>query len=367
MKFYNPVTAYVEKDCVKNHKEELASLGKRALIVTGRSSSKRNGSLKDVTDALDEMGVAYAIFSDVEENPSVETCEKGAAIGKEFGAEYLIGIGGGSPIDAAKSIAVLLANPEETGDCLRKKEKDLHGISVVAVPTTCGTGAEITPNAVLTFRDKGFKKSMPYHVFPKYALIDGKYIMGAPKHLIINTSVDALAHCVESYLHVKANTYNRMFSRYGLEMWGNIKDFFISDEPLTEDLAQTLMLISTVAGMAISQATTSLPHAMSYELTYNKGVHHGKACGVFTAAYLREYAKQNKEDVDDLLFLLDFETVDELGDFLTKILGPVSVTEEELQRFAKGLASNTAKLATYPYELDAAAIETMFRDSLVVE
>ena len=367
MKFYNPVTAYVEKNCVWNHKDELCSVGARALIVTGRSSARKNGSLDDVTAALDAGQIAYEIFSEVEENPSVETVEKAAEAGKAFGADFVIGIGGGSPIDAAKAIAVLIANPEETGDCMRKKVKELSGLPLVAVPTTCGTGAEITPNAVLTYHDRGTKKSMPYSVFPKFAFIDGKYLVGAPKSLLVNTSVDALAHCVESYLHVKSNTYNRMFSGYGLRLWGNIKDIFLSDAPLSEEDAETLMLISTIAGMAISQTTTSLPHAMSYELTYNKGVPHGKACGVFLAAYLRQYGKEGKEAVTELLSLLGFDTVDAFGDFLKQILGPVSVTEEELTRFAAGLLANTSKLATYPYAVTAEDVDALFRESLIVE
>ena len=152
MRFFDPTNTYAEKNCVQNHKKELLALGTRAFVITGHSSSKKNGSLDDVIHVLEEASVPYKVFNEIEENPSVETVVKAAEIGKEFKADFVIGIGGGSPLDASKAIALLIANPEETGDCFYV-EKDLKALSIAAVPTTCGTGSEITPAAVLTRHD----------------------------------------------------------------------------------------------------------------------------------------------------------------------------------------------------------------------
>ena len=114
----------IQQTRIQNHKKDLLALGTRAFVITGHSSSKKNGSLDDVIAVLEEASVPYKVFNEIEENPSVETVVKAAEIGKEFKADFVIGIGGGSPLDASKAIALLIANPEESGDCFYV-EKDL--------------------------------------------------------------------------------------------------------------------------------------------------------------------------------------------------------------------------------------------------
>ena len=188
MRFYVPTDIYVEKNCVVNHARDLAALGKRAFIITGRHSAKANGSLNDVISVLEKEGIPYRIFDQVEENPSVETIVKAAETGKEFRGDFLIGIGGGSPLDAAKAIGLLMANPDKDESCLYQAQ-DLSHLPVAAIPTTCGTGSEATPVSVLTNHQMKVKKSIPYKIFPALALVDGKYLASAKKSLIVNTAV----------------------------------------------------------------------------------------------------------------------------------------------------------------------------------
>ena len=285
MRFYVPTDIYVEKDCVKNHAKELLAVGKRALIVTGHSSAKANGSLNDVTEVLNAGGVAYQIFDEVEENPSTDTVGKGAQIAREFGAEFIIGIGGGSAIDAAKAMAILLVNPSVNADELHKAPSHpLNHAPVVAVPTTCGTGSEATPVAIITNHKINLKKSIPHRIFPVLALVDGKYLASAKKQLIVNTAVDALAHMVESILNVHSNMLNRMCPEYGLKLWGECKEALIASvaannatakcvvagnaaqdaAPIDASLYEKLMYTSTIAGMSIAMTSTAVPHGMSY-------------------------------------------------------------------------------------------------------
>ena len=374
MQFFAPTRVYLEKDCVANHKNELLSYGSRAFIITGKHSSKANGSLDDVLSILDEASVPYLIYNDIEENPSVETVTKAAGIGKDFQADFVIGIGGGSPLDAAKAIALLMANPQEGAGCLYES-KELTALPVVAIPTTCGTGSEVTPNAVLTRHAFKTKKSISHNIYPKLALVDGKYLSSASSNLIIHTAVDALAHCVESRLHTKANVYNHMFSEYGLALWSRLvpaltqlagqKDKTPADL-LSEEDREALMLASTVAGMAIAQTSTSLPHAISYEITYNQGVPHGMACGIFLAAYMDEYARNNAEDVNRVLSLLGFPSTDDLGAFLRKILGTVTITEAECDLYADKVMTNASKLSTYPFAIDRDGIVRIIKRSLTI-
>lgn len=365
MRFFTPTNVYLEENCVAGHKKELLSYGSKAFIITGKHSSRLNGSLSDVTSVLEEASVPYIIFDDIEENPSVETVARASAIGREAGVDFVIGVGGGSPLDAAKAIALLIANPQETEDCLYTA-RDLTPLPVVAVPTTCGTGSEVTPNAVLTRHAQKTKKSIAYRIFPQLALVDGKYLTSASRELLIYTAVDALAHCIESRLHTGANSYNHMFSEYGLRLWGEtVPAFFQQEEGIADaSVFEKLMLISTVAGMAIAQTGTSLPHALSYEITYNHGIAHGKACGLFLAAYMEAYAGHCHEDVDCVLNLLGFDSVEALRGCLKALIGSASIHKADLKVYTDNVMNNPSKLSTFPFAVKRETIASLLSQSL---
>ena len=402
MRFYVPTDIYVEKDCVKNHAKELLAVGKRALVVTGHSSAKVNGSLNDVTEVLNAGGVAYKIFDEVEENPSTDTVGKGAQIAREFGAEFIIGIGGGSAIDAAKAMAILLVNPSVNADELHKAPSHpLNHAPVVAVPTTCGTGSETTPVAIITNHKINLKKSIPHRIFPVLALVDGKYLASAKKQLIVNTAVDALAHMVESILNVHSNMLNRMCPEYGLKLWGECKEALIvsvaannasenatpidsldaaqnaaqdaaqnaseNDAPIDTSLYEKLMYTSTIAGMSIAMTSTAVPHGMSYDLTLSKGTPHGPAVGYFLSAYVEICQKKVSNDVEKVLSLLGLKNVEEFAEMLRKLIGTCTVTRELRDKFAAAMKVNRSKLDLVPGGITPEEVEYIYDKSLVVE
>ena len=132
-RYLMPTEIFFGEDVVLKNKEVFSAIGRKALIVTGRRSAKINGSYDDVRQALSETGVEYVLFDEVEENPSLETIEKGREIGKKNQVDFVIGIGGGSPMDAAKAIALFIKNPEINKDNIFSAGK-LDSIPVVAVP-----------------------------------------------------------------------------------------------------------------------------------------------------------------------------------------------------------------------------------------
>ena len=388
MRFYVPTDIYVEKDCVKNHAKELLAVGKRALIVTGHSSAKANGSLNDVTEVLNAGGVAYQIFDEVEENPSTDTVGKGAKIAREFGAEFIIGIGGGSAIDAAKAMAILLVNPSVNADELHKAPSHpLNHAPVVAVPTTCGTGSEATPVAIITNHKINLKKSIPHRIFPVLALVDGKYLASAKKQLIVNTAVDALAHMVESILNVHSNMLNRMCPEYGLKLWGECKEALIASvaannatakcvvagnaaqdaAPIDASLYEKLMYTSTIAGMSIAMTSTAVPHGMSYDLTLSKGTPHGPAVGYFLAAYVEVCQKKVPADVEKILSLLGLKNIEEFAEMLQKLIGTCTVTRELRDKFAATMKTNHSKLDLVPGGITPDEVEYIYNKSLMVK
>ena len=368
MRFYVPTDIYVEKNCVKNHTQNLLAMGKRAFIMTGRTSAKKNGSLNDVTAVLDAGRVPYQVFDQVEENPSTDTVGNAAQQAREFGADYIIGIGGGSAIDAAKAVALLLANPSLIADNLHKApEKPLGHVPVVAVPTTCGTGSEATPVAIITNHKIHLKKSIPHKIFPALALVDGKYLASAKKTLIVNTAVDALAHMVESILNVYSNAFNRMCPEYGLRLWGEFKEALLSDSPVDEGLYEKLMLTSTIAGMSIAHTSTAVPHGMSYDLTLHQGVPHGPAVGYFLAAYVEICEKKVPEDVKRILALLGLECPADFTTMLERLIGKCKVTLEMRNQFATAMKVNRSKLDLVPGGITPEEVDFIYEKSLIVE
>lgn len=364
MEFYMPTKVYVEKGSVKKHAKELASLGTKALIVTGRNSSKKNGSLNDVTKALSSEGVLYVIFDEVEENPSVETVMKATLLGIEEHVDFVIGIGGGSPMDAAKAIAVMVANPSES-DALLYESRKVPILPVVAVPTTAGTGSETTPWAVITRHSHKTKQSISHRVYPTLSLVDFTYLAFASREVFVCTAIDTLAHLIESYLNTKTNLYNRMSTEYALRLWGSVKDVLLTDDTVSDADYQTFMLASTIAGMSIAHTGTGLPHGMSYYLTYEKNLPHGNAVGIFLPAFLEMF--EDKDQVKRLLTLLGFKNEKAFAKYIDSLFEEVTITETDLERYIDGMMSNERKLANYPFTMTHEKFDKLFRNSLRIK
>ena len=357
MKFYMPTKLCSEPDCVAAHAAELAALGTRALIVTGRSSSRKNGSLDDVTQALTAHHVPYTLFDQVEENPSVETVMTAREAGLANGADFVIGIGGGSPMDAAKAIALMLRHPDKDRHYLYEMA-DSCALPVAAVPTTCGTGSEVTGVAVLTRHDLGTKVSMTHRVFPALALVDGKYILHTPQKILVNTAIDALSHLIESVINTLADTYSDMTAFAGLRLWGQCRPYIEGRVALTPCAAQRLMDASALAGMSIAQTGTTIPHALSYLLTCQGGVPHGVAVGAFQANYLSHAEPARREAV---LRAAVFSDVEELRDLVQR-LAPMQVDPALLTQSAETVLNNPAKLKLCPYPINAAVMRELTAD-----
>lgn len=361
MQIYLPTNVYSETDCVMNHRKELAALGSRALLVTGKHSSRINGALEDVQKALQEERTSYVVFDEIEENPSIETVIKARTLGVQEQVDFVVGIGGGSPMDAAKAIALMIANPTESQELLYQK-RELPALPLAEIPTTAGTGSEVTPYAILTIHARKTKQSISHKIYPSLALIDSRYLKTASLNTLLDTAVDALAHLIESYLNANANVYNRMYSEKGLSLFAEIKDDLTQcrrqgKEPvlsLSDTVFGSLMQIAAIAGMAIAHTGTSLPHGLSYPVTYEMHVPHGKAVGIFLPGFLACY--QNKEEVEMLLKRMGFATVEDFTEYLQGLLGKVEIPDYLWDEDVKSMLENQEKLKNYPFPIDQQAL-----------
>lgn len=345
MLLFMPTLVYSEENCVKNHFKDIALIGEKAMIVTGKHSSRKNGSFDDVTAVLDQEKIPYIIFDDIEENPSVETVMKAREIGIRENVDFVIGIGGGSPLDASKAISLMIANPDASEDVLYQANP-LPYIPVVCIPTTCGTGSEVTPYAILTLHKQRTKKSISHKIYPTLALLDAKYLKTASRSCLVNTSVDALSHLIESYLNTNSNTLNRIYSEQGLRTWAEFKDN-LKNDTLTEEDYTKMLHASMIAGMAITHTGTSLPHGLSYAVTYEMNIPHGKAVGMFLGGYVDTY--KDKAETAKVLELLGFSSAGEFRRFLRELLGDVNVSAELLSKDADSILANPGKLKNYPF------------------
>ena len=350
MQLYMPTKVYSEDNCVINHARELVSFGSKAMIVTGKHSAAKCGALADVLQALGST--PYILFDRVEENPSIETVMEARKIAIAEGADFFIGIGGGSPMDAAKAISLMAYNSGKGEDVLYTPES-LGYFPVVCVPTTCGTGSEVTPYAILTRHAQQTKKSISHKIYPALALLDAKYLRSMSRAGLVNTCVDALCHLLESYLNTNSNDLNRIYPREGLRMWGQFKDRLLEDTLVDTD--HCLMLhASMIAGMAITHTGTSLPHGMSYPVTYCEKIPHGRACGIFLGGYVANYPDQ--EDATKAVNLLGFATTQQFRCYLRQLLGEIAVPGALLTTAAESLLADPGKLKNYPFPITQAQL-----------
>ena len=351
--FYMPVKVYEESEAVKNHAADIAKFGKKALIVTGRRSAFANGSYDDIAAALKSEGVEHVVFNEVEENPSVNTIMKARDFGVANGVDFVIGVGGGSPLDASKAIALMIKKSDKDASYLYKPDGDSSTLPIVAIPTTCGTGSEVTPVSVLTDTDKMVKKSIPHKIFADLALLDGKYLKSAPKHVLSNTIFDALTHLYESYLNSKATDYSRMCVDAGLKMWARSLPIMRGEREAEDSDLLNMMRASMMAGMAIAHTATTLPHGLSYSVTTKLHVPHGKATAYFTAGYL---AEAPEADRDYLLSTAGFTSLQDFEDVYHACCGRIDASEEQLAEVLEGaieeLSGNPAKMALAPFAVD---------------
>ena len=343
MQLYMPTNVYSEENCVRNHAAQIQKIGGKAMLVTGKTSAVKTGALADVVAALGD--VPYVLFDKIEENPSIETVMIARDVAIAEKVDFFIGIGGGSAMDAAKAIALMTANPDCGEEILYTAVQKPH-LPVVCVPTTCGTGSEVTPYAILTIHAKQTKKSISHRIYPVLALMDANYLKFMPRSVLVSTCTDALSHLLESYLHTGANAFNRIYTREGLRLWGQFKDRLLADTVTDADFTDMLHA-SMLAGIAITHTSTSLPHALSYAVTYHLGTPHGKACGYFLGGYVDTY--DDAALATEAVNLLGFATTAQFRKYLNDLLGLAEIDPALLKDDAQRVFHDASKLKTYPF------------------
>ncbi len=304
--FYMPVNIIGGSNVLQNNKNIFSQFGKKCLIVTGAASAKKSGALDDVVAILNELDIEFSVFDKITENPLTTTCYEGGKVARDFSADYIIGIGGGSPLDASKAVCVYATNPQIIDDGIYTEKVENEPLPLIVIGTTSGTGSEVSGVSVLTRKD-GRKQSVSgKNYYAKYALADAKYTYSVPYRTTVSTALDALAHAVESMFTKRADFLTEQFALISIKMIYPILARLNQDKELpTQEERDTLYFASLYAGFALNKGGTGFPHGMGYALTEDYGVPHGIACAIFLPQYLCECEKANPSLFNQLLNAMD--------------------------------------------------------------
>lgn len=289
--------------------------GKKAVIVIGGSSVKRNGSLERTQGYLTESGIESVIFEGVEADPSIETVLRGAEFFTNEQPDIIIGLGGCSAIDAAKAMWVYYEYPDSKLEEIAAPfaVKPLRNKAIfVAIPSTSGTGTEITGLSVITDKKKGTKYPIVSHeLTPDVAIVDGELCESMPAHITANTGLDALSHGVEAYVSNIADRYNDTLAKGSIDIvFRNLKT--VHQQPHNKEARQAMHDASCMAGMAFTNVWLGIVHSMSHQLGGTFGIPHGCANAILMPNVIRfNSAVTNK--YNDLAELLGKETAEEFA------------------------------------------------------
>ena len=303
--FRVPEKTYFKYGCLPIALQELADMGKKkAFIVTDRVLFDM-GYTNKVTDVLDANGIQYKIFSDVEPDPTLRCARAGAAEMTAFNPDVIISLGGGSAMDAAKIMWVMYEHPEVNFHDLAMTFMDIRKrvypfptmgqkAMMISVPTSAGTGSEVTPFAVITDEESGVKYPLAdYELTPDMAIIDAELMMNMPKGLTAASGIDALTHALEAYVSVLASEYTNGLALEAIRLIFKYLPQAYAEGTTNIKAREKMAHASTMAGMAFANAFLGVCHSMAHKLGSEHHIAHGVANGILIDHVIRFNAVDN--------------------------------------------------------------------------
>ena len=300
-----PEKVYFKKGCMPVALDELGTvMGKKRCFIVTDSFLYKNGYTKRIEDKLDQMGIVHTCFSDVEPDPSLASAKAGAAAMRAFEPDCIIALGGGSAMDAGKVMWVLYENPDADFDDMAMDFMDIRKriytfpkmgkkAYFVAIPTSSGTGSEVTPFAIITDKDTGIKWPLAdYELMPNMAIVDTDNMMSAPKGLTCASGIDVMTHAIEAYVSVMASDYTDSLALKAIKL---VFDYLPrayrdgNDVEARDHMANA----SCMAGMAFANAFLGVNHSLAHKL----GAFHHIPHGIANALVLTDVMRYNSAEV----------------------------------------------------------------------
>ncbi len=307
----NP-TSYHGLGAIQHIPEELKQRNHQRCFVCSDPDLLKFGVTQKVLDCLDEAGISYTIFSDLEPNPSIQNVQDGVKAYRESGATAIVAIGGGSAMDTAKGIGIVITNPEF--EDIRSLEglspTKNHAVFTIAVPTTAGTAAEVTINYVITDKERRRKfVCVDPHDIPEVAVVDPELMYSMPKGLTAATGMDALTHAIEGYITKAAWAMTDMFHLEAIRLISQNLRAAVANEPAGRE---GMALAQYIAGMGFSNVGLGLVHSMAHALGAVYGTPHGVANAILLPVIMRFNAKSTGERYREIARAMGVKGVDEM-------------------------------------------------------
>ncbi len=333
-----------------------------------------------VSALLEEAGIPYTLYSDIKPNPTIANVQTGVQAFKDAGADSIIAVGGGSSMDTAKAIGIIINNPEF--EDVRSLEgvapTKNHAVTTIAVPTTAGTAAEVTINYVITDPEKVRKfVCVDEHDIPAYAVIDPEMMSSMPKGLTASTGMDALTHAIEGYTTKAAWELTDMFHYEAIKLISENLRAAVNNEPAGRE---GMALGQYIAGMGFSNVGLGIDHAMAHTLSAHYDTPHGVACAMFLPISMEFNKEYTGERLREVARAMGVQGVDSMSqeeyrqaaiDAVKKLSKDVGIPEtldkikeEDLEQLAED-ALNDACYPGNPREATKEQVIEMFRMLMV--
>ena len=331
-------TSYHGKGAISAVADEAKNRGFKKAFVCSDPDLIRFGVSKKITDILDNAGLAYEIYSNIKPNPTIENVQTGVEAFKKSGADYIIAIGGGSSMDTAKAIGIIIRNPEF------EDVRSLEGVAptknpsvpIIAVPTTAGTAAEVTINYVITDVEKDRKMvCVDPHDIPVVAVVDPDMMSTMPKGLTAATGMDALTHAIEGYITKAAWTLSDMFHLKAIEIISTSLRGAVANTP---EGREGMALGQYVAGMGFSNVGLGIVHSMAHPLGALYDTPHGVANAIILPTVMEYNAPCTGEKYRDIAKAMG-------------VKGTESMTQEEYRKAAVDAVRQLSKDVGIPENL----------------
>lgn len=357
--------------------EVMKKMGSSHTFIISGPHLNKMGTVQTVKDILAEAGIACSAFTETEGNPSVETVDKATRAFKESGADSLIALGGGSPMDVAKAVGVLAKYGGSITEYEGGGKVPGDIIPLVAIPTTAGTGSEVTAFSVITDHSRNYKLTVfSYKLIPAYAILDPDLITSLPASVAASTGIDAMVHALEAYISTAASPFSDAMAEKALELiGGNIRAFVANRRNV--EAAEAMLAGSLFAGIAFSWARLGDVHAMAHPLGGFFNVPHGVANAILLPVVVDYNALADNGKYETIYRYIalnpeEYFTPDMLADeirCLTASLGipknltEVGVTQDKIPAMAED-AMKSGNIAVNPRSTTKADVEELYRRAL---
>lgn len=348
--------------------------GENVLVVTGTGSTKRSGLLDRVLASLKAAGLGAAVFDKVTQNPLTTTVYEGVELAKAEGCGVILGVGGGSIMDAAKAIAFCTVNAGDVSDYIFGKKQGAGALPIVLLPTTCGTGSEGNQIAVLTNPETKDKKALyTMQVMPRVSVIDPDVMTTMPKSVLSSVGFDAFTHSLEAYTSKKANPITDAQALLGMQLLADDLPKLVSGEGGAAEW-EAVSLAATLGGMVIGAAGVSAAHGMEHPASGLKNIVHGRGLAALTPPIVERLASAAPEKFARVSVLLGGSGADDCAESIRRFLKAIDlsvklsdlgITAEDVPWMTENcMKISIGNLKNAPVTFSREEVEQIYREAL---